>query len=183
MDDARSRGGAVIRGRSIVVGLVVVTLVALAAGAALLARGPQIPASADSASRQDVRAATERFATAINSYDVTDLDEYVERVEPLLTDELAEQFKASTRDLLAKFEAAKIVSKGKVGQVAVDSIDRDSAEAIAAITITTEPENVQYGQPRLRWRVSLVKKDGDWLVENFSNVTVATTAPEEGDAP
>ncbi|GAA3540048.1 hypothetical protein AFL01nite_29450 [Aeromicrobium flavum] len=159
----------------------VVTLVALAAGTALLVRGPQIPAYADSSSRQDVRAATERFATAINTYDVTDLDEYTKRVEPLLTDELAEQFQASTRDLLAKFEAAKIVSRGKVGQVAVDSIDRDSAEAIAAITISTEPENVQYGQPRLRWRVSLVKDDGQWLVENFSNVTVETEAAAGGE--
>ncbi|MTB89696.1 hypothetical protein H9L21_14030 [Aeromicrobium senzhongii] len=172
-----------IRGRSIVVGLVVVALVALAAGTALLVRGPQIPASADSASRQDVRAATERFATAINTYDVTDLDEYVERVEPLLTDELAEQFKASTRDLLAKFEAAKIVSKGKVGQVAIDSMDRDSAEVIAAITISTEPADVQFGQPRLRWRVSLVKQEGAWVVENFANIPVETTAPEEGAAP
>jgi Mce-associated membrane protein len=172
----------VSRGRLVTVVLLVVAVVAVAVGAWLLVRGPQISPGADTAARQDVRAATERFATAINSYDVTDLDPYVERVTPLLTDDLAEQFELSTQDLLARFEQTKIVSVGKVEQVAIDSIDGDSAEALAAITVTTKPENVQYGQPRLRWRVSLVREGDTWLVDNFANVAVepAPAAEEEG---
>lgn len=181
MDDARPGGRPVSRGRVLTAALVVVALVAAAAGAWLLARGPQVPASADTSARQDVRAATERFATSINTYDVADLDPYVEKVTPLLTDDLAEQFELSTQDLLSRFAETKIVSKGKVEQVAIDSIDGDSAEALAAITVTTEPESVQYGQPRLRWRVSLVRDGDTWLVDNFANVaveTAPTAAPE-----
>lgn len=181
MDDARPHGGTVNRSRQLTLGLAAVVVIALAAGVVALVRGPQIPSSEDTALRQDARAATERFATAINSYDVTDLDPYVERVTPLMTEDLAEQFKVSTQDLLARFAETKIVSKGKVEQVAIDSIDGDSAETLAAITVATEPENLEYGQPRLRWKVSLVREGDTWLVENFSNVTIESEAAAEGE--
>ncbi|RYJ01742.1 MAG: hypothetical protein EON52_20900 [Actinomycetales bacterium] len=100
---------------------------------------------------------------------------------PLLTDDLAEQFELSTQDLLARFEETKIVSKGKVEQVAIDSIDGDSAEALAAVTVTTVPEDVQYGQPRLRWRVSLVREGDTWLVDNFANVAVEAAPAEDAE--
>ncbi|MET0467228.1 MAG: hypothetical protein ABWZ87_00675 [Aeromicrobium sp.] len=180
MDDARSGGRTVTRGRLVTAALVAVAVVAVAGGAWLLVRGPQVTPTADTAARQDVRAATERFATAINSYDVADLDPYVERVTPLLTDDLAEQFELSSQDLLARFAQTKIVSKGKVEQVAIDSIDGDSAEALAAVTVTTVPEDVQYGQPRLRWRVSLVREGDTWLVDNFANVAVEAAPAEDG---
>jgi hypothetical protein len=183
VDDARAHGGTVNRTRAVTALLVVVALVAVAAGVALLVRGPKVDPQADSAVRQDVRAAAERFATAINSYDVADLDPYVERVEPMLTDDLAEQFELSTQDLLARFAETKIVSRGKVEQVAIDSIDGDSAVALAAITVATEPQDVQYGQPRLRWRVELVRDGDTWLVENFANIPVETApaTAQKGD--
>ncbi len=181
MDDARARGGTVNRGRLLKLGLVAVTVVALVIGIAALVRGPQIPPSEDTALRQEARAATERFATAINSYDVTDLDPYVEKVKPLLTDDLAEQFEASTKDLLGRFAETEIVSKGKVEQVAIDSIDADSAETLAAITVSTEPQNIEYGQPRLRWKVSLVREGDTWLVANFANLTVEDEPAAESE--
>ncbi len=177
MDDARPSGDPLSRSKATLIGLGLIAIVAIAVGVALLVRGPQLSPYEDAAVRQDVRAASERFASAINTYDVTDLDPYVKRVKPLLTDELAEQFEASTQDLLARFAETKIVSKGTVNQVAIDSIDVDSAETLAAITVGTEPENLQYGQPRLRWKISLIKVDGKWLVDNFSNVTVQESAP------
>lgn len=181
MDDARARGGAVTRRRLIDVGLAAVALVALAIGLLFLVRGPEVPAYAQTTDRQAVRAATERFAAGMNTYDVTDLDPYVKRMKPLMTDDLAEQFVVSTNDLLARFAEAEIVTKGTADQVAIDSIDGDSAEALAAISVATKPENVGYGQPRLRWRVSLVREGDTWLVDNFSDVTVeAAPAKEEG---
>jgi len=170
----------VTRSRLIDAGLAVVALAAVAIGAVLLVRGPQVPAYAQTADRQDVRAATERFAAGMNTYDVTDLDPYVERMKPLMTDDLAEQFVVSTNDLLARFAETKIVTKGKVEQVSIDSIDGDSAEAITAITVATTPENTGYGQPRLRWQVSLVREGDRWLVDNFANVTVASATGDEG---
>lgn len=181
MDDAGTGGQSLNRSRWIAVLLVVVTVVAVAIGTTLIVRGPQIPPDADVAARQEVRAATERFAAGINTYDVKDLDPYVARVKPMLTDDLAEQFEASTSDLLARFAETGIVSSGKVDQVAIDSIDGDSAEALAAITVTTKPANVQYGQPKLRWKVSLVRKGDTWLVDNFASVDVQAPPAKESD--
>ncbi|MBA4607721.1 MULTISPECIES: pilus assembly FimT family protein [Aeromicrobium] len=168
------------RGRLLDAALVVIAVLGLVAGIAVLARGAEVPAYADTSARQDVRAATERFAAGINTYDVTDLDPYVERMTPLMTDDLAEQFEVSTQDLLARFAEAKIVTKGTVDQVAIDSIDADSAESLAAITVTTKPENVAYGKPRLRWRVSLVREDGEWLVDSFADVAVEDEPAQDG---
>lgn len=161
----------------------VVAVAALALGVVTAVRGPSVPAYADATDRQDVRAAAEKFATSVNTYDVKDLDPYVARVTPLLTDDLATQFKASTKDLLSKFAKTGIVSKGTVDQVAVDSVDDDSAEALAAITVATEPADVQVGQPRLRWRITLVREGDAWLVDSFENVTVqgAETPSATGD--
>lgn len=180
MDDARARGGAVTRSRLIDAGLAVVALVALAIGLVVLVRGPQVPAYAQTSDRQEVRSTVERFAAGMNTYDVTDLDPYVKRMTPLMTDDLAEQFEVSTQDLLARFAAAKIVTKGTADEVAIDSIDGDSAEAFAAVSVATTPENVGYGQPRLRWRVSLVREGETWLVDNFADVTVESAPTEEG---
>lgn len=182
MDDARTSGRPLNRRRLVAAALVLTTLLALAAGTAWLMRGPQIPAEADPAVRQDARAAAERFAAGINTYDVKDLDPYVKRMKPQLTPGLAEQFEASTQDLLSKFAETGIVSTGKVNQVAIDSIDDDSADALASVSVTTTPQDVQYGQPDLRWRISLVRQDGTWLVDSFANVTVGETA-NSGDAP
>ncbi len=179
MDDARASGGAVTRRRLLDVALVVITVVAIALGAFWLTRGPDVPVYAQTSERQDVRAAVERFAAGINTYDVTDLDPYVERMTPLMTDDLAEQFQVSTKDLLARFAEAKIVAKGTADQVAIDSIDGDSAEALVAISVVTTPEEVGYGQPRLRWKVSLVREGETWLVENFANVTVEAAPAQE----
>ncbi len=181
MVDARTRGRTVSRSRLFVIALVLVSLISLSIGVAALVRGPQLTPEEDRAVRQDVRAATERFAAAVNTYDVKNLDPYVAKVKPMLTDDLAEQFEASTQDLLSKFAEAGIVSKGTVDQVAIDSVDADSAVTLAAITITTEPANVQYGQPQLRWKVSLVRKGDTWLIDNFSNVTVAADPAAEDD--
>jgi hypothetical protein len=182
VDDARSGGEPVRRSRLIDAALVLVAVVAVALGAFVLVRGPQVPAYADTAARQDVRAATERFAAGINTYDVTDLDPYVERMRPLMTEDLAEQFELSTQDLLARFAKSKIVAKGTVEQVAIDSIDGDSAETLVAVTVATEPENVGFGQPNLRWSVSLVLEDGTWLVDNFASIPVGDEPAAEEDA-
>ncbi|KHL16335.1 Mce-associated membrane protein [Mumia flava] len=157
-------------------------LAGVVVGTVLLVRGPQVPAYADTAVQSDVRSAAERFASAVNTYDVTDLDPYVERVTPLLTDELAEQFEASTRDLLSAFAETKVKAQGEVRQVGIESLDGDSAEVLAAIDVTTTPANVQYGQPRLRWRISLVLTDGEWLVDTFEQVG-ASALPGAQDVP
>ncbi|WP_370616249.1 hypothetical protein [Mumia sp. Pv 4-285] len=183
MDDARTRRLPLTRTRLLALVLALVAVAGLAIGVLAVVRGPQIPAAADTSTRQDVRAAAEKFATSVNTYDVKDLDPYVERVTPLLTDTMAEQFEASTKDLLSQFADTGIVSKGTVEQVAIESLDNDSADVLAAITVATEPADVQVGQPRLRWRISLVLEDGRWLVENFANVPVEseppTPAPDE----
>lgn len=183
MDDARTGGRTLKRSRLVTLGLVLLTVGGIVVGTGLLVRGPQYPAEADPAVRQDVRAAAERFAAGVNTYDVKDLDEYTRRVTPMLTDELATQFAASTQDLLAKFADTGIVATGTADHVAIDTLDADSAVAIASISVSTEPANVQYGQPQLRWRIDLVRQGGRWLVDNFANVTVESATPSTPATP
>jgi len=186
VDAARTHRLTVTRVRVLAVVLALLAVGGVVVGVTALVRGPDIPAYADAATRQDARAAAEKFAASVNTYDVTDLDPYVERVTPLLTDDLAQQFEDSTTDLLAKFAEAKIKSTGEVKQVAIESIDGDSAEALASISVTTAPSDVQAGQPRLRWRISLVRDDDGWLVDNFASVPVEAESPKsapESPAP
>lgn len=181
MDDART-GGQSLRARLFVPALVLLTVVSVAVGVGLWLRGPQIPPQADATQRVEVRTATERFARELTSFEVEDLDEYVKRVKPLLTDDLAQQFTASTDQLLSQFEQTKVVTKGTVTAVAIDSIDSDSAEALVSLDVETTPADVQYLPPRLRWQVSLLREGDRWLVDRFVGVDVKATAePQEGD--
>lgn len=181
MDDA-SAGRQPLKSRLSVLALVLLTVASVAAGVTWWIRGPQIPPQADATQRVEVRTAAERFAREVTTFEVEDLDEYVERVEPLLTEDLAEQFTASTDQLLAQFAQTKVVTKGTVTAVAIDSVDSDSAEALVSLDVETTPADVQYLPPRLRWQVSLLRQGDRWLVDRFAGVDVRATAePGEGD--
>ena len=72
-----------------------------------------------------------------------------------------------------------------VARVAVRGVStRSRTSARSLSTVETEPKDVQVGQPRLRWRVALVREGDHWLVDSFTNVTVeAAATPAPGAAP
>ncbi|GAA3549983.1 hypothetical protein [Nocardioides daeguensis] len=159
---------------ALVLGLVLVAGVAL--GVWALVR-PVSTQQEQADARADAVAAASRFASSVNTYDVTDVAAYTDRVASLLTEPFAEQFRASTDGLLAAYAETGLKSRGKVRQAAVDSIDSDSAQVLVAVDAETTPAGLLANPPRLRWEVSLVREKGRWLVDDFRAVEAASATP------
>ncbi|WP_141796728.1 hypothetical protein [Nocardioides sp. SLBN-35] len=163
---------------ALLLGLVLVAGVAVGVWALLR----PVPAQEEqAAARADAVAAASRFATSVNTYDVTDVTAYTDRVASLLTAPFAEQFRTSTDGLLAAYAETGLKSRGKVRQAAVDSIDSDSAQVLVAVDAETTPAGLLTNPPRLRWEVSLVREKGRWLVDDFRAVEAAAATDEAGD--
>jgi len=120
--------------------------------------------------------AAERFTETFNTFTADEAEEYVERVKPLLSTKFRTEFTEGSGDVVQGIEQQQLESCGKVlvdgdsiPLVAVSSIDDDSAEAL----VVADAERVAGGQQVLRhwrWQVSLVKVDGEWLVDDFEEV-------------
>ena len=117
--------------------------------------------------------------SAYNTYDVAELADYQKRLKGLLTPKYNEQFVKVTN---AVFEALKDKKQksgdAKVLGVAVDSIDKDSAEALVAVDATiTNTDNEAAVVRHFRWKVSFTKTDDEWLVSNFESVAALPRRP------
>ena len=120
--------------------------------------------------------AAERFTETFNTFTADEAEEYVERVAPLLSTKFRTEFTEGSSDVIEGIEQQQLESSGEVlvdgdsiPLVAVSSIDDDSAEAL----VVADADRVAGGQQVLRhwrWQVSLVKVDGEWLVDDFEEV-------------
>jgi hypothetical protein len=120
--------------------------------------------------------ATERLTETFNTFTADEADEYVERVRPLLSTKFRTEFTEGSADVVQGIEQQQLESTGEVlvdadsvPLVAVSSIDDDSAETL----VVADAARVAGGQQVLRhwrWQVSLVKVDGEWLVDGFEEV-------------
>ncbi len=120
--------------------------------------------------------ATERFTDTFNTFSADDAAGYVERVAPLLSTKFRAEFTEGSGDVVQGIEQQQLESSGdvlvdddSVPLVAVSTIDADSAETL----VVADAERVAGGQQVLRhwrWQVSLVKVDGEWLVDSFEEV-------------
>ncbi len=167
--------------------LVAVTVVGVVVGAIglVLAFTNLVPVSGDD---QDERAAVvarvEAFAKVYNTYSVDDKADYQKRMKPLLTSSYYEQFTKVTDGIFSALQDKKQTSGDpKVLQVAVQSIDDDSASALVAVDATIRADGESAVQRRFRWKV-LMAKDGDtWRVREFQTVaagSATTGTPESG---
>ncbi|WP_118394313.1 hypothetical protein [Aeromicrobium sp. A1-2] len=171
--------------------LVVVTalgLVLAAVGGALWVLGPS-GASDDSGDRNTITSRANDFAVAYNTYDVSDLPDYQKRLKGLLTPAYDEQFVQVTDAVFKALEEKKQSSGGaKVLGVAVESIDKDSAEALVAVDAKiTNTDNEAEVLRHFRWKISFTKTKGEWLVSNFQSVAPvdaqATPVPSATPSP
>jgi Mce-associated membrane protein len=171
--------------------LLVVLLVVLVASAAALTwllldrRGD---ADGVQAERESVMSQTEQFVLRLNTYGPDQLDDqghltgYRDQVSEVITPKFGSDFETSGLPI-----AEQTVSQAGYGRTAdvfgvgVESLDADSATAIAAAGLTgTYPDpkhpddaskRVAADQDVLRWEVDLVKTDGTWLVDDYAPVT------------
>ena len=154
--------------------LSVVTVVGVLIGVAglLLPQAFSYSRSGTVSDRKAVVARTTDFAVAMNTYDVAKVDDYQKRVDGLLSESYKKQFVGQTDAFFKALKDRKQVSNdAKVLDVAVESIDKDSAVALVAVdaSITTTDTKAAVAR-HLRWRVSLVRQNGKWAIDKFESV-------------
>lgn len=112
------------------------------------------------------------FATAYNTYDVNQLADYQKRLKGLLTTSYNKEFVQVTDSIFKALTEKKQVSKdAKVLDVAIDSIDKDSAVALVAVDSSVTNTDATTAIARhLRWKVNLVKQKGEWKINKFESV-------------
>lgn len=153
--------------------LVVLTAVGVVLGALgwtyALAAAPRDEFRAD---RRDVITRAEDFAVTFNTYKLTDKADYQRRVKKLMTPKFYGQFSKITNAMFTALQDRNQQSGDvKVLSIAVDSIDTDSANVIVAINSSVKVASEKAAVlRRFRWQISLVKTDGEWLVNRFDTV-------------
>ena len=102
------------------------------------------------------------------------MPEYRTRVKDVITPKFATSFdkQAGTAEQLVA--QAGVAREADVHATGISAIDSDSATALVAGTFTDSyAKGGQQAPVPFRIEVSLVKTDGEWLVDNFSPVTGA----------
>ncbi len=119
--------------------------------------------------RADVVRVAQRFTAQINNYDPESIEAYEETITPLLTTKFADEFSTAMEDLVTQVKEAEMTSSGEVLTSAVASVDPDSAQVLVVADATVKTVFDDRAR-HFRWEVSLVKVDGDWLVDDFEPV-------------
>lgn len=119
--------------------------------------------------RASVVRVAERFTVEVNNYNVGSIDQYQQRITPLLTTKFQGEFSQAMQDIVSSVKQAKMNSKGQVLASGVESVDPDSAHVlvVADANVKTVFDN---RARHFRWDVSLRKVGGRWLVDDFSPV-------------
>lgn len=119
--------------------------------------------------RGEVTRTAEQFTARVNNYDADSVDDYKESVGELLSTKFRADFDQAMGDIVAQVQEAEMESQGEVLASGVASLDDDSARVLvaadAAVTTVFDERERHF-----RWEVSLVKVDGEWLVDDFTPV-------------
>jgi Mce-associated membrane protein len=171
---------------------VLVVLCLVAAGVLawmLLARGGD--GDDAQASREEVMAQTEQFMLRMGTYGPDLLDEqgampeYRDRVKGVITDKFAASFDSEAGTAEQLVAQAGVTRAADVFATGVSSLDQDSARTLVAGTFSdsyeVRGETVDQEPIPFRIEVSLVKVQGEWLVDDFDPVTSGGAAPTEPD--
>ena len=119
--------------------------------------------------RADVARVAERFAVEVNNYDSSSVEDYESSVSSMLSTKFRTEFDKAMEDIVSQVQEAQMESKGEVLASGVATVDQDSARVLVVsdAAVKTVADELQR---HFRWEVSLVKVDGDWLVDDFSPV-------------
>ena len=166
--------------RLVLAALLVAVILAAAATAATLFATRGDEAGETQAGREDVMAQTEQFILRSFSYgpdllaDDNTMPDYRERVTEVITPKFAAEFDQSAgaaEQLVAQAGVARVPDVFATG---VSSLDDDSARTLVAgsftDTYTVKDKSVDQEPIPFRIEVSLVKIDGEWLVDDFNPV-------------
>jgi Mce-associated membrane protein len=158
------------RGGAPVLVAVLLTLVLVAALAVAVWSGTRLQTAEEGLeARSDVVRAAERFTVAVNNYDSESVDDYQADVSELLSTKFRSEFESAMEDIVLQVRQAEMSSQGEVLASGVATLDEDSARVLVVADAAVETVADQR-QRHFRWEVSLVKVDGEWLVDDFAPV-------------
>jgi Mce-associated membrane protein len=139
----------------------------------LLQRDSAAAETSEVATDPDVRGeligVAEQYFVEANTYDFTDVADYKARVHPLMTEQNRRTFDATMQQIAQGFADIEARATGTVRQAAVETVDDDSA----TVMVTGD---AQFDSTRIkrtyfpRWEVALRLVDGEWLVENHTEL-------------
>jgi Mce-associated membrane protein len=165
-------GGSTGSGRSRwpVLPVALLVLVLLAASAVAIWSGLRLQDSDEALSaRSEVVQVAERFAVTVNNYDSGSVDDYKSSVTALLSTKFRAEFDSAMEDIVTQVQQAEMASQGEVLASGVATMDEDSARVLVVADAAVETI-ADERQRHFRWEVSLVKVDGEWLVDDFAPV-------------
>jgi hypothetical protein len=125
--------------------------------------------STEMSKRRSVQLAVSSFAANLTTYSVDDIGGYKSRLTPLMTAGFAKSFALAVDGIVAQVKATKMRSQGQVVQTAVSAVDSESATALVVADVQVQSslgDRVRH----FRWKVTLVRQSGGWLVDGFEPV-------------
>jgi hypothetical protein len=166
--------------------LSIITIVGVLVGVAgiLAPRVFSYERSDSTSQRKDIVARTTDFAVAYNTYKGAEVADYQQRLKGLLSTSYDSEFVKVTDVYFKTLSQKKQISDGaKVLQVAVSSVGKSTATALLAVDASVTNTDVKAAVARhFRWKVSLVKQKGEWRIDGFEPVAVATATTGQPSA-
>jgi len=128
--------------------------------------------------REQVMSLSEQFVLRMGTYGPDLLDgsgqmpDYRSGVKELITPKFSTSFDKQVGAAEKLVEQTGVSRRADVYGTGVSSIDDDSADVLVSGSFTDSYPKQGAGEPAaVRLQVSLVKVDGDWLVDNFAPIT------------
>ncbi len=116
--------------------------------------------------RDEVAEVASQFVRDSNTYSYTDMEDLRARIEAQTTGDAKEQFVAQFEDTAKLAVAGKLESTANVLRAGVAVADSDSARVLV-VADATATSVLQTRERHFRYEVSLVREDGEWLVDTF----------------
>lgn len=125
--------------------------------------------------RRDIVARTTDFAIAYNTYQGSAVVDYQNRLKGLLSTSYDSEFIKVTDVYFKTLSQKKQVSSGaKVLKVAVSNVGSTTATVLLAVDSSVTNVDVKAAVARhFRWKVSLVKQNGEWRIDGFEPIATA----------
>lgn len=136
-----------------------VALVATVVAAVLASR----PSDADL--RASVVEAGSRYTQLLTSYDASTLDEDVQRMKGVSTEEFAAEYDSTIAAVRDRIQTDRTVSVGTVRAVGVEELGEDAATVLVAVDQKISAEGEQPRTEANRVRMELVRDGGRWRVQ------------------
>ncbi|SFB28961.1 Mce-associated membrane protein [Amycolatopsis marina] len=147
--------------------LLAVLLIAVVLGGAVFVAVRYLSLRSTETARAEALGAATEFATNLSSYDFNDLEGNFSGVTENATGRFAEQYSQVGANLTELIKQHKAVSEGTV--LAAGAVEAEDDHAVVLLFVDQTITNTNSPQPRVdrnRMRMTLVRQDGRWLVDD-----------------